>query len=298
MSRLIEKLKATGEYDNTLFLFYVDNGWTYGKPAKNSPTEKGLRTPMFVTWPTGGIPKGKRIDNLNYALDLHATALDYAGIPVPGDIASQSLRPQIEDRKNNPHEVLFGSVYAHAPHAWKGAPLVKRSAERDLLALYARTDQWKYVLYAQDINKGNERYTWMVKKLWDSFTRKQGDQDLYDLNADPYEEKNLANQKGQEERITDFRKQVLNWWKRTGGGPLEVAEANPKPAATPKPIATPDNSAKPNVIIVLTDDQGYGELSCHGHPTSGHPTWTGLPQPVSNLPTSMSRPNVRRRAVP
>ena len=23
---------------------------------------------------------------------------------------------------------------------------------------------------------------------------------------------------------------------------------------------------KPNVILIMTDDQGYGDLSCHGHP--------------------------------
>ena len=23
---------------------------------------------------------------------------------------------------------------------------------------------------------------------------------------------------------------------------------------------------KPNVIFIMTDDQGYGDLACHGHP--------------------------------
>jgi hypothetical protein len=34
--------------------------------------------------------------------------------------------------------------------------------------------------------------------------------------------------------------------------------------------------AQPNVIIVMTDDQGYGELSCHGNPVLKTPNLDGL----------------------
>jgi arylsulfatase A-like enzyme len=220
VAQLIEKLKAAGEYENTLFLFYVDNGYSYGLPAKNSPSEKGLRTPMFVNWP-GKVPAGKRIDSLNYALDLHATALDYAGLEVPVGIASKSLRPQIDGQASKPHTILFGATYAHVPHAWRGDPTIKRSVERDVLALYARTDQWKYVLHTQDIGDENAKYVRMINNLSKRYTRKKGEQDLFDLDADPYERNNLAAQPDQEERVADLRKQTLDWWKCTGGGPLK-----------------------------------------------------------------------------
>jgi len=219
VAELIRKLKDVGVYENTVFLFYVDNGYTYGRPAKNSPTEKGMRTPMIVTWP-GRVPSGKRITGLNYALDLHATILDYAGLETPAGIASRSLRPLIEGETGHSRDALHGAVYAHAPASYTGDPSIERSPERDVYALYIRTERWKYVLYTQDLNKKNDRYIWMVHRFSKAFKRKKGEQNLYDLYADPYETNNLANKPGQKQQVKQFRIRVLDWWRDTGGKPI------------------------------------------------------------------------------
>ena len=223
VAQLIEKLKAADEYENTLFLFYVDNGFSYGTSAKGSPTDKGLRTPMFVSWPSGGIPAGKRIDNLNYALDLHATALDYAGAKIPTEIASKSLRPQIEGKTKKSHEVLYNAVYARLVSNYTGDPSIKRSPQRDLFSLVARTKRWKYVFYTQDLTKDNNSYIGVISQLGDSMWRRKGEHELFDLDSDPYEQNNLATQADQQERVAEFRADVLDWWIHTGGDPLAVA---------------------------------------------------------------------------
>lgn len=227
---LVEKLKSAGEYENTVFLFYVDNGYSFGIPAKNSPTEKGLRTPMFVTWPghPDVVPAGKRIDRPSQAIDLHATALDFAGLKPADGIVSRSLRGQIEGDDPEAREVIYGAVYAHAPVNYNGDPEIARSPARDVYALYARTSQWKYILYTQDIGRQKARYIWMVHELCDTLDRSQGEQNLYDLNVDPYEQDDLASEPAQAARVAAMRRQVLAWWKRTGGGGLEV-EVNSTP---------------------------------------------------------------------
>ena len=42
----------------------------------------------------------------------------------------------------------------------------------------------------------------------------------------------------------------------------------------------------PNVIIILTDDQGYGDLACHGNPELKTPNLTGCTVRASASPIS------------
>ena len=121
------------------------------------------------------------------------------------------------------HEVIYGSVHARLVAFYKGDSSIKRSAQRDLFALVARTQRWKYILYTQDLTEENDAYIGVGHNLSDPVRRRKGEQELFDLDADPYEQSNLALSAEHREQVAQFQAGVLDWWKRTGGGPLNVA---------------------------------------------------------------------------
>jgi hypothetical protein len=53
----------------------------------------------------------------------------------------------------------------------------------------------------------------------------------------------------------------------------------------------------PNVIVILSDDQGYGDFSRHGNPVLKTPNLDKLAEASARLTDFMSRRCVRRRAV-
>jgi len=85
VGRLQNKIKELGIEDNTIVLYFCDNGpnswrWNGGmKGRKGSTDEGGVRSPLFMTWP-GQIEKGKEITEIAAAIDLLPTLADLAGI--------------------------------------------------------------------------------------------------------------------------------------------------------------------------------------------------------------------------
>lgn len=88
VGKVVDKLDALGLRENTLILFYSDNGtnvrvtsqldgqWVRGNKGK--PTELGIRVPAIVSWP-GQIPAGKASDILVDSVDILPTLLDAVG---------------------------------------------------------------------------------------------------------------------------------------------------------------------------------------------------------------------------
>ena len=102
IGKVIDALKATGQYDNTLIVFTSDNGGHLPSLANNGPTrdgkqsmyEGGLRVPAAIVWP-GKIKPGTVSDQVNLTMDIFPTLLEVAGTqPVPS-IEGRSFLPTL-----------------------------------------------------------------------------------------------------------------------------------------------------------------------------------------------------------
>jgi uncharacterized sulfatase len=221
LAALMDELRRLGAHENTLYVFWIDNGWANGCVSKGWALDKGLRTPVIFAWERG-LRGGATFSDLVSPVDVYATLLDFAGEPVPEWCQGTSLRPRLEGRPSEPRRALYGALYPLKP--------VRDDADaaRDAYALWARTERWKYVLALRDLHAvagagSDEAEREDVKvSLAPDFARKRGDEELYDLEQDPHERTNLAALPEHTELKARLKREILAWWTATGGGALDV----------------------------------------------------------------------------
>lgn len=93
VGRMEAFLAEKGLTDNTIVMFFTDNGpvggrSTYGaglRGGKGSPWEGGHHVPLFVRYPTGGIQGGRVVEGLVTVEDLYPTLLEICDVPAPAN---------------------------------------------------------------------------------------------------------------------------------------------------------------------------------------------------------------------
>lgn len=98
VGKILDHLEATGQADNTLVVFTSDHGHYYGHHGliAKGPFhfEDGIRVPFIARWP-GHIPAATTSDSLVSLVDLPTTFLHAADVPVPRTMQGVDLTPAL-----------------------------------------------------------------------------------------------------------------------------------------------------------------------------------------------------------
>jgi arylsulfatase A-like enzyme len=93
IDRMMRRLDALDELDDTLVILISDNGYLWGEHGlfqKSAPYQETVHVPMAVRWP-GQIEPGITDDRLVGLLDVAPTILAAAGLPLPPELDGVDL---------------------------------------------------------------------------------------------------------------------------------------------------------------------------------------------------------------
>lgn len=124
VGQVLEKIKEKGIEDNTIVIFFSDNGGlstSEGLPTANTPLrygkgwlyEGGIREPAIVKWP-GEVEPGMVSDAVITSMDFYPTILEMIGQPLRPDlhIDGKSIVPLLKGGTEEIHD----ATYFHYPH--------------------------------------------------------------------------------------------------------------------------------------------------------------------------------------
>jgi arylsulfatase A len=229
---LIKRLEKHGLADNTLVVFFNDNG----QDAKGSIYQGGTHCPSIL-WRKGGFPCGRTTEARVTNLDFAPTLLDLAGAELPqGFFDGRSFRPLLEGKSNRIHDALFfelGFTRGVLKDHWKYVALRYPPNPETIVDLRkpesGRGTQRPDPASPADLkprppfghiggNNNEDRPKKTYPAYWDA------DQ-LYDLSADPNEQRNLAKDPAHAAKLEELKRELRRHLEKLPGGFAELKTA-------------------------------------------------------------------------
>ncbi len=131
IGRILDALKESNQYENTLIVFTADHGLAIGSHGlfgKQNLYDHSMRAPLIIAGP--GIPRSRRVDAMCYLLDIFPTLGDLAGIPAPEGSEGQSLVPILAGQRQTGRDSIF-TAYGRRPARRPRRPLEAHHLSQD-----------------------------------------------------------------------------------------------------------------------------------------------------------------------
>lgn len=188
VGRVLDRLDATGELDNTIVVFTSDHGDMLGAHCLNKKGyplhyEEALRVPLVMDGP--GIEPGARVEALVSLMDLVPTLAELCGVEL--DVAHEGIPFARAVTGQGGWEgrpwVISESFHVGGTESGRGEPAdpAVLDLERDGVNVSIRTATHRYIYRLHDHDE------------------------LYELGSDPYELSNLAGSPEHRSRIDELR---------------------------------------------------------------------------------------------
>ena len=185
IGRVLDCLEEMGIGDSTLVMYMGDNGFCFGEHGlidKRHMYKESLRVP-FLAYCPDLIKPGTKVKQMVQNIDVAPTIMERTGLEKPDNMDGMSFIPLLKGKEVKWRDAIFYEYYweRNFPHT----PTVHG----------VRTDRYKYIHY---------------HGLWDL-------DELYDLQEDPDEMKNLINSKEHQKLIDKLNTMMFDWLEETDG---------------------------------------------------------------------------------
>jgi arylsulfatase A-like enzyme len=205
VGQIMKALEETGQLDNTLVVYGTDNGFPWGEQGfanKNGPYDACCHTPLIVRWPRE-FARGAVCKHPVSQLDLIPTFFALAGVALPWEMHGHDLRGVLKDPASAwPYPVMIEHLSGYGSQTDNIRPRVSKTERNG-------ADGGPRAFW---LSLHEEHYHYIRWIATDEI------EELYDLEADPAELRNLAVLPQQRQTLETYRGRLEAELKRTQAG--------------------------------------------------------------------------------
>lgn len=187
IQKVLDSLKESGEEENTIIIFTSDHGDGHGAHKWNQKQvlyDESARVPLLVSWK--GVTEPGSVNNkevISTGTDLIPTMCDIAGVKQPPHLNGTSFKNLALGKKVRGWRE-YTVVETEFCQSWKTFNIMGRCV---------RSERYKYIVY----DKGELH------------------EQLFDMECDPGEMKNLAFKKSYHKELKKHRRFLEKWMRET-----------------------------------------------------------------------------------